>query len=128
MGNNTLNLADERYVSLVTFKRSGAEVATPVWIASADKLYYVFSEGSAGKVKRLRNDEHVRLAPCDMCGKVLGSWLTGTAQVVTDANTLGVAYRELRAKYGWQIKVVDFFSKLSGRYGRRAMLEINLSQ
>ena len=128
MGNAALNLADERYVSLATFKRSGAEVATPVWIASADKFYYVFSEGGAGKVKRLRNDERVRLAPCDMRGNVLGSWLSGTAHVVTDANTLEVAYRELRAKYGWQMKVGDFFSKLTGRYGRRAMLEIKLSK
>ena len=63
-----------------------------------------------------------------MRGKVLGSWLSGTAHVVTGANTLEVAYREPRAKYGWQIKVGDFFSKLSGRYGRRAMLEISLGQ
>jgi len=58
-----------------------------------------------------------------MRGKVLG--LSGTAHVVTDANTLEVAYCELRAKYGWQIKIGDFFSKLSGR---RVMLEISLNQ
>jgi len=32
----------------------------------------------------------------------------------------------LRAKYGWQMRLVDFFSRLTGRYGRRAILEIEV--
>ena len=46
--------AVESYVNLATFRRNGREVRTPVWIAGADCLYYVFSEGNAGKVKRIR--------------------------------------------------------------------------
>ena len=122
------DLGDQRYVSFVTFRRSGAEVATPVWIASANKYFYVFSASGAGKIKRLRNDERVRLAPCDMRGKVMGHWVSGTAQVATDATTLEIAYRALREKYGWQMRVGDFFSKLSGQYARRAMIQICLSQ
>ena len=38
-----------RYVSLATFRRDGAEVATPVWFADVgDKLYVV----SAGDVRQ----------------------------------------------------------------------------
>ena len=39
-----------RYMSLATFRRSGAEVATPVWFAAVDGKLYVVSAGNAGKV------------------------------------------------------------------------------
>ena len=119
--------AHERYVSLVTFRRSGVEVATPVWIAQDGTNYYVFSEGRAGKVKRLRHDDKVRVAGCDMRGNVSGPWADGKARLVTDAATVERAYGALRAKYGWMMKIGDFFSKLSGRYARRAMIEIKLN-
>lgn len=114
------------YVSLVTFRRNGVEVATPVWIAGLEDCYYVFSEGKAGKVKRLRNNSAVRLACCDFRGRVSGNWRDGSARLVSDAATLAKANAALRDKYGWQMKLGDFFSKLSGRYKRRAMIEISL--
>ena len=128
MNEKELDLAKERYVSLVTFRRNGIEVATPVWIASANDRYYVFSEGGAGKVKRLRNDKRVRVAACDMRGKVSGGSVGGAALVLTDGPTIELAYRALRTKYGWQMKVGDVLSKLSGRYGRRVILEIQLDR
>ena len=45
------------YISLVTFRRSGDAVQTPVWFAAYDGKLYVFSEADAWKVKRLRNDQ-----------------------------------------------------------------------
>jgi hypothetical protein len=36
------------------------------------------------------------------------------------------AYRALRRKYGWQMKIGDFFSKLSGRYDKRAIVELEI--
>jgi len=42
----------QRHVALATFRRSGAEVRTPVWFAATDGKLYVFSAGDAGKVKR----------------------------------------------------------------------------
>ena len=41
-----------RYMRLATFRRSGAEVATPVWFAAADGRLYVFTAEQSGKVKR----------------------------------------------------------------------------
>jgi hypothetical protein len=115
------------YVSLVTFRRTGAEVATPVWIAGSNSRYYVFSEGRAGKVKRLRNNSAVRLAECDFRGRVRGEWHDGVAAIVTEPTVIDSAYRALRSKYGWQLKIGDFFSRLSGRYDARAMIEIALN-
>jgi hypothetical protein len=45
---------------------------------------------------------------------------------VEDAAVIARAYDAFRAKYGWQIRLTDFFSKLTGRYDKRAMLEIEL--
>jgi PPOX class probable F420-dependent enzyme len=117
---------NERYVSLATYRRNGVEVATPVWMAESGGRYYVFSEGKAGKVKRLRHDERVRMAACDYRGRVRGGWLEAIGRVVTDASTVENAYRALRRKYGWQMVVADFFSRLSGRYDRRAIIELEV--
>lgn len=124
---STFDPAACEYVSLVTFRRNGVEVATPVWIAGHRGQYFVFSEGRAGKVRRLRNNPAVRLAPCDFRGRLRGDWRHGRARLVDDASTLAGAYEALRDKYGWKMKTIDALAKLSGRYGRRAMIEITLT-
>ena len=54
-------LDDARYVNLATFRRTGARVATPVWAAAAGDKLYIFTEGDAGKVKRLRNSPRAQV-------------------------------------------------------------------
>jgi uncharacterized protein len=127
MTQRTGEIAEAKYVALETFRRSGVAVATPVWIARSGERLYVFSEGKAGKVKRLRHNPKIRLAACDFRGNVSGPWLDGTARVVDEPLVIADANRALRLKYGWQMKFGDFFSKLSGRYARRAMIEINIA-
>ena len=117
----------ERYISLATFRRDGREVRTPVWIAKLDARYYLFSEGKAGKVKRIRNNGRVRLAACDLRGRVRGGWLDARARVVHDAELIERVYAALRTKYGLQMIIGDFFSKLSGRYHKRAIIELELN-
>jgi len=57
------DLDRHRYVSLATFRRNGAEVATPVWFAALGARLYVVTSGDSGKVKRLRNTPRARVAP-----------------------------------------------------------------
>ena len=118
--------ATERYVSLVTYRRNGDEVSTPVWIAESDGRYYLFSEGTAGKVKRLRANAKARLAACNLRGKIHSEFLEVKGKVVVDARSVNRAYKGLRDKYGWQMKIGDFFSKLSGRYDKRAIIELEI--
>ena len=75
--------AVEKYVSLASFRRNGVEVKTPVWIAPMNGRHYVFSEGDAGKVKRIHATPRVRLAACDLRGKVKSEWVEGRARIVT---------------------------------------------
>jgi uncharacterized protein len=120
-------LEGQRYMSLSTFRRSGAEVATPVWFAASGGKLYVFTAGDSGKVKRLRLSSRARVAPSDARGRVRGTRRNATARVVTDASTIEQAHAAMRAKYGWQIVMTDLISRLTGRLSRRAWIEIDVA-
>ncbi len=123
---NTISELDRhRHMTLSTFRRSGAEVATPVWFAAAGGKLYVFTAGDSGKVKRLRHSSRVRVAPSDARGRVQGAWRDATARLVTEPATIERAHAALRAKYGWQMWLTDLFSRLAGRIRRRAWIEIS---
>ncbi|HWX87752.1 MAG TPA: PPOX class F420-dependent oxidoreductase [Solirubrobacteraceae bacterium] len=84
---------------LVTFRRNGAAVATPVWAAEADGRFYVRSERTAGKIKRLRNDPRVLLAPCTVRGRPLGAPLEASARALAAGEDL-IAEQALAHRYG----------------------------
>ncbi len=121
-----------QYLSLVTFRRSGAAVATPVWFAlhpqDATRIY-VFTDGTSGKMKRLRANDRVRVAPCSMTGKVDANalWQEGRCQILDDQAQIASGYAALNSKYGWKMRSLTLFSTLGGRVGRRAMLEIRMT-
>lgn len=120
------DLAAAEYVSLATFRRSGKQVDTPVWAAERDGIFYMFSAGNAGKVKRLNNSPKARLASCTAKGKLTGPWHDAQGRIVTDFKEISKAYEALHQKYGWKTRVFDFFSKLSGKYYQRAVLAVTL--
>ena len=119
-------LGQETYVNLATFRRNGKSVETPVWVARLDDRLYVVTDGTSAKVKRIRATKRVQVAPCDVRGRVKGKWIEGTARVVGDRRLVERAHRALHKKYGWQMWLLDAGSRLFGRYGRRAYLEIAL--
>jgi uncharacterized protein len=114
-------------MSLATFRKNGAQVATPVWFAPADGKLYVFTAGDSGKVKRLRHSARARVAPSDVRGYVRGPWRDASAHLISDPAAIDHAHAAMRAKYGWQAVMGDFFSRLTGRLARRAWIEIELT-
>ena len=119
------DLKRARYLSLATFRKTDAAVETAVWFAESQGKLYVFSAEDAGKVKRLRNSPRSRVAACDVRGGVLGEWHDTRTTIVTDEATIARAYAALLEKYGWQMRLTDFFSTLAGRIRHRAILEID---
>jgi uncharacterized protein len=119
-------LAARRYVSLVTFRRNGNGVPTPVWIAGVDGKLYVVTNATSAKMKRLKANDRVRLSPCDARGNVSGERIEGRGKRVIDIATMERALDALERKYGWQMGVLKFFSRLSGRAKDRAFIEIIL--
>jgi len=120
------DLHRHRYISLATFRRSGVEVATPVWFAASGGKLYVFTLGDSGKVKRLRNSPRARVAPSDGRGRVQGAWRSATARMLTEPAAIERAHAALRTKYGWQLRIADLLSGLTGRIRRRAWIEIEV--
>ena len=120
------DLVRSRYLALATFRGSGAEVRTPVWFAVVDERLYVFTAGDSGKVKRLRRSSRARVAPCDARGRVgdARTWRDATARLLTTPPP--AVECALASKYGWQKRVLDLFSRLSGRMQRRMWIEIAL--
>jgi uncharacterized protein len=84
---------------LVTYRRDGRPVPTPVWAAAADGRLYVRSERSSGKLKRLRRDARLLVAPCTVRGKPLGAPLEATARVLEPGEE-PIAERALERRYG----------------------------
>lgn len=129
-GATTLDsLGTATYISLTTFRKNGDAVATPVWVVREDDALYVVTEDNSGKVKRLRNNPAVLLAPCDMRGKVLGDVIGGLARVV-DADKGAALSRAFAAKYGLTYRVMVLGDRV--RRGRkrqpRVVLEITISE
>jgi PPOX class probable F420-dependent enzyme len=101
------HLRGYKYCLLVTYKRSGEAVPTPVWFGLADGKVYVRSEANVAKVKRLRNDSHVRVAPCTARGKPLGAPAEGQARVLFESSDEAKAEAALQANYGLGRKVYE---------------------
>ncbi|HEX3392788.1 MAG TPA: PPOX class F420-dependent oxidoreductase [Solirubrobacteraceae bacterium] len=95
----TQEIAAHKRALLTTFRRSGVPVSTPVWAAEADGRFYVRSERTAGKVKRLRNDSRVLIAPSTVRGRPLGAPLEARASVVSSEREQ-IAERALVRRYG----------------------------
>ena len=71
-----------RHTVLVTLRRTGVRVATPVWAAVADGMMYARTQRASGKIKRLRNNDSVLLAPCSVRGEPLAAPVPGRARVL----------------------------------------------
>jgi uncharacterized protein len=98
------SLAGERYISLTTFKRDGTAVSTPVWVTSDDgRRLLVWSATKTWKVRRLRRDGRVLVAPCTFRGRERGPRVGGRARLVRDPGIDEL----LRRKYGWQKRALD---------------------
>ena len=103
-------LRGAKYCLLVTYRRSGDAVPTPVWFGiDADDRVYVRSEADAGKVKRIRNNPRVKVAPASSRGKPSGPLAEGSARVLGPADSAR-AERALQANYGLGRKLYEGMS------------------
>ena len=74
-------LSQYRYIKLETLKRNGEGLATPVWFTVDGRKISVVTRNQTGKVKRLRNNPNVRVAPCGMTGQLKGQCYNGKASM-----------------------------------------------
>jgi uncharacterized protein len=122
-GEKTAQFTNQKYLNLETRRKNGTAVATPVWFAEGDGVFYVYSLANAGKVKRIRNNPRVRVVPCDVRGKPKGEWVQAEARIA-DNKRAARGHQLLNQKYGLLKRIGDFFSKLRKR--ERAVITIQV--
>jgi PPOX class probable F420-dependent enzyme len=93
------------YLLLVTFKRSGEPVPTPVMYSKQGGKVYFRSELRA-KVKRLRANPHVRVAACGPRGKPRSPLYEGSARELPPEEHER-AWRILRDGYSPPIRLYE---------------------
>ena len=114
--------AGQKYLNLETFKKSGDGVKTPVWFAadlsakldSSDAKLYVYTVGVSGKVKRIRNNPSVKIAPCNASGTIKGDWVPARAEIVSGAEAAH-GMQMLNKKYLPWKQLLDFFASFRKR-------------
>ncbi|MEO9364069.1 MAG: PPOX class F420-dependent oxidoreductase [Nitrososphaera sp.] len=99
-------------INLETYRKTGQPVATPVWFTIDGGRLFVVTKSDTGKVKRLRNNEAVRVMPCGMRGEPKGEWVGAKARLATPEET-ETALKQRSKKYGFKAKIAGLFS--SGR-------------
>ena len=72
----------QRYISLATFRKSGAAVYTPIWFAEDHGKIFFMTNSKLGKCKRLRNNPQVKIAPCTIRGKATGPEFSASARIL----------------------------------------------
>jgi hypothetical protein len=93
-------LRGHKYAVLVTFRRNGEAVPSPVWFGlDAQGRVYVRTMHDSGKVKRVRNDPQALLAPSTVRGRPTGAAIEATARIVPSADWPH-AEATLQAAYG----------------------------
>jgi PPOX class probable F420-dependent enzyme len=102
-------ISGKNYISLSTYRKTGAAVPTPVWFGEENGKLYVMTRSDSGKYKRLRNHSNVRVAACTMRGKVTGPEFAGTARVLPPEDW-PQAKETITQKY-WLARIPFFWSK-----------------
>ena len=61
-----------------------------------------------------------------MIGKILGEWQDSEAFILTSDEEIRQAHNALIKKYGWQMRLTDLGSWLTGKKTKRAYIKVVL--
>lgn len=104
---------DQKYINLETCRKNGETVRTPVWFVVIDELIYIVTRENTGKVKRIKNNNNVKIMPCTFRGKQVGVWTSGQATFVKNEEA-EKAIKSRKKKYGFLTGFVNFCTSKKG--------------
>ena len=113
MNNMSEEFADEKYISLETYKKDKTSVRTPVWfVIDNDRICIMTKEGT-GKVKRLKNNQNVKIAICSMKGEIKNDWINGMAKILVGDDAEKII-KLRKKKYGFSARLISIFTSQKG--------------
>ena len=113
MGNQLEQFLDQKYINLETYKKVGTPIRTPVWFVIDKDLIYVITRDSTGKVKRLRNNQDVRIVSCSFKGEPKNEWVKGKAEMITGEEADEII-KLRKKKYGMLARLTGIFTSKKG--------------
>ncbi len=113
MGNQLEQFLDQKYINLETYKKDGTPVRTPVWFVIDNDLIYIITRDSTGKVKRLKNNQDVRIVPCSFKGEPKNEWIEGKVEKIV-GETADKVIKLRKKKYGMFATLAGMFTSKKG--------------
>lgn len=104
-----------RYLSVTTFKRDGTGVATPMWFVCDGARLFAFTDLHSAKVRRVRRNRHVLVAPCRVNGQLRSKPIPAQAEVLTEEPDLERVRELLLARYRVSYRIVMLFYRVGRR-------------
>jgi PPOX class probable F420-dependent enzyme len=116
-------LATHEFINLITYRKSGVAVSTPVWFVQSQDTLYVMTGHNAGKVKRIRHTPQIHIEPCDRTGNTLGERMPAQARI-TEPSEHAHINQLLNRKYGLMKRMFDIMAIFNGGTKNRAFIAI----
>ena len=113
MGDKLEQFSKQKYINLETYKRDNTPIKTPVWFVIDNGLVYIITRESTGKVKRLKNNQNVRIVPCSFKGEIKSEWVNGKAQKIMGSEADKVI-KIRKKKYGFAVRLSGLFTSQKG--------------
>jgi PPOX class probable F420-dependent enzyme len=104
-----------RYLSVMSFRRDGTGVATPLWFVSDGRRLFALTDLHSAKVRRMLRNPRVLIAPCRVDGKLRSEPVPAHVEVLTATPALERVQNLLIERYKISYRLV----MLSYRLGRR---------
>lgn len=105
-------LRGHRYCVLISYRRDGTPVATPLWFGLQAGRLYFRTGATTAKLARLRRTPKVRVAPATWRGKPTGPPFVGWARIL-DKSEEPTAEEAIRSNYRWFRRI--YLRLLTGR-------------
>lgn len=105
---------NKQYINLETYRKNGEGVKTPVWFAQDGDTLRVWTSIGSGKVKRIRRDGSVRIAPSTATGEPTGEWTSANVVILESDEDLKHTNELFYKKYGWLFNMFAALGKIRG--------------
>lgn len=85
-----------------------------MWVVESGGRLYLWTGSQTGKVKRIRNNPEVTLAPCTRRGQVTGGAVPARARILAMSEQPQL-WASFPAKYGWTLRLIIAAERISER-------------
>ncbi len=117
----------EEFLSLETYRKNGQTIKSPMWFAQDNDALYLWTMADTSKVKRIRNNPNVNIAPCKRMGEVTGEWMTAHATIEDSPIVVAQVEAMLLKKIGLFFRIFRFIDAIRDRQQNSYRICIKLS-